>query len=182
MRELSMHILDIAMNSIAADATRVEIEVTAQISADLLIIQIRDNGRGMDPEFLAKVRDPFTTTRRTRRVGLGIPMFAEAARSTDGGLSIESEPGKGTVINATFGLSHIDRAPLGDMAGTIVSIVAANPDVSVRYTQRVDGQEFILDTDELKEHLDGVPLHEGPVLQWIREYVKSGTSGDLEID
>ncbi|MCE5198199.1 MAG: ATP-binding protein [Armatimonadota bacterium] len=182
MRELSMHILDLAQNSIAAGASRLEIEVAADTNADRLVISLQDNGRGMAPDFVSRVKDPFVTTRTTRRVGLGIPMFDAAARACDGRLAIQSSPGKGTYLAATFKLSHIDRAPLGDIASTIVTIIAVNPDLHLRYTQRVDDKAFIFDTDELKTQLDGVPLNEGPVLKWIGEYVKQGTSEETEIN
>lgn len=171
MRELSMHILDLAQNSIAAGAMLIEIDVIADTGADTLRVAIRDNGRGMSPEFLAKVRDPFTTTRTTRRVGLGIPMFAEAARACDGDLTVQSEVGKGTSVEATFKLSHIDRAPLGDMASTLIALVAANPDIDIRYRQQVDTEEFILDTREVKQELSGVPINENAVLRWIGDYL-----------
>lgn len=181
MRELSMHILDLAQNSIAAGAKNLEIEVAADARKDTLTIAIRDDGRGMSAEFVAKVEDPFTTTRTTRRVGLGIPMFAEAARACDGRLAIQSAPGRGTELVATFRLSHIDRAPLGDMASTLVTIVAVNPDLRVRYVHRVDDAKFVLDTNEIREQLDGVPLSEAPVLRWIAEYVRENIGGEMEI-
>ena len=189
MRELSMHILDLAQNSISAGAARLEIEVTACTplfrdlseaevpkQADTLTITIRDNGKGMSEEFAAKVKDPFVTTRTVRRVGLGIPMFTEAAQACDGDLKVESSPGKGTTVTAWFKLSHIDRAPLGDIASTLVALIAANPELSLRYVQRVDGNEFVLDTEDLKSELDGVPINEGPVLQWIGEYVRGNAA------
>lgn len=179
MRELSMHILDLAQNSVAADATRIEIEVSADTRLDTLRISIRDNGRGMSPAFVASVRDPFTTTRTTRRVGMGIPMFAQAARACGGGVTVESIAGNGTTVTATFGLSHIDRAPLGDMAGTLVALVAANPETSIRYVQKTNGAEFVLDTDEIKAWLDGVPINEGPVLKWIGDYVRDQMSRSI---
>ena len=174
MRELSMHILDLAQNSIAAGASRIEIDVEADTVRDSLTIAIKDNGRGMDPEFVAQVKDPFTTTRTTRRVGLGIPMMAEAARACDGGMDVISEPGKGTTLTARFKLSHIDRAPLGDMAATLVSLIAANPDIEFKYAHTVNGGTFTVDTEEIKSHLNGVPINEGPVLKWLMEYMKDG--------
>jgi hypothetical protein len=181
MRELSMHILDLAQNSIVAGATRLEIEVSADTSADRLAMSLQDNGRGMDPDFLANVRDPFTTTRTTRRVGLGIPMFEAAARACDGRLALQSSPEKGTYLAATFRLSHIDRAPLGDMASTLISIIAPNPDLHVRYVHRVDDKVFVLDTEDIKAQLDGVPLNETGVLKWLGEFVKNGTTAGLAI-
>jgi len=182
MRELSMHILDLAQNSITAAATRIEIEVIADTKADQLTISIRDNGEGMTPEFLAKVRDPFTTTRTTRKVGLGIPMFEEAAQNCDGNLTIKSVPGKGTSLVGTFKLSHIDRAPLGDIASTLIALIAANPDIDITYTQQVDSRQFILNTERIKRKLEGVPINEGAVLNWLREYASENTSGELHIN
>lgn len=181
MRELSMHILDLAQNSIAAGATRIDIEVSANTVEDVLTITIRDNGCGMPAEFVNKVRDPFVTTRTTRRVGLGIPMFEAAARACDGDLTIESEQGNGTTISARFRLSHIDRAPLGDMASTLVTLVAANPDIRIRYVQSVDGAKFILDTDEIKAKLDGVPINENAVLKWLADYVRDQLSAQPDV-
>lgn len=183
MRELSMHILDLSQNSIVAGASLIEIDVIADTKTDTLRISIKDNGRGMSPEFLARVRDPFTTTRTTRRVGLGIPMFAESARTCDGDLTVQSEVGQGTTVDATFKLSHIDRAPLGDIASTLIALIAANPDIDIRYRQQIRGrhpeldsgtsaEEFILDTREIKQQLDGVPINENAVLKWIGEYVR----------
>ncbi len=172
MRELSMHILDLAQNSVAAGASLIEIDVIADTKADRLTISIKDNGRGMSSEFLARVRDPFTTTRTTRRVGLGIPMFAEAARACDGDLAVQSKVGQGTTLQATFKLSHIDRAPLGDIASTLVALIAANPDIDIRYRQQMDSKEFILDTRDIKAELAAVSINENAVLKWIGEYVE----------
>jgi len=175
MRELSMHILDLVQNSIAAGATTVNISVAADTISDLLTIEISDDGRGMSPEFVERVRDPFTTTRTTRRVGLGIPMFEEAAKACDGGLVITSELGSGTSLAATFDLGHIDRAPLGDIASTLVALIAANPEIRFCYTQSVDHKEFDLDTDEIHLQLGEAPIDDPSVLKWIGEYVKEQT-------
>lgn len=182
MRELSMHILDLAQNSIVAGASKIEIDVIADTAADTLKIAIRDNGKGMSPEFVAQVQDPFTTTRTTRRVGLGIPMFAEAARECDGELTVQSEVGNGTTVEATFRLSHIDRAPLGDIASTLIALIAANPDIDFVYRQKVDASEFTLDTREVKAQLDGVPINENAVLKWIGDYAREGTRNETAID
>ena len=123
MQELSLNILDIAENSTRAGATLVEIAVTEDPDRDTLTIAVRDNGCGMDEKLLKSVRDPFTTTRTTRRVGLGVPLLEEAAQATGGHLSIRSAPGKGTELEAVFGYSHIDRMPLGDLAGTISALI-----------------------------------------------------------
>lgn len=108
-------------------------------------------------------------------------MFEAAARACDGDLTIESEQGNGTTISARFRLSHIDRAPLGDMASTLVTLVAANPDIRVRYVQSVDGAKFILDTDEIKAKLDGVPINENAVLKWLADYVRDQLSAQPDV-
>ncbi|MFQ3549197.1 MAG: ATP-binding protein [Armatimonadota bacterium] len=182
MRELSMHILDLAQNSLVAGADMIEIEVIADTTKDSLKLFIKDNGKGMDEEFLAKVIDPFTTTRRTRRVGLGIPMLLQAAQSCDGSFHIDSKPGEGTQLCAEFVLSHIDRAPLGDISATIITLIAPNPDVNFRYVQKKDDKEFVLDTAYIKKELGDVPINEPSILSWISDYVKEGTSGDLAIN
>ncbi|NLN74742.1 MAG: ATP-binding protein [Armatimonadetes bacterium] len=183
MRELSMHILDLAQNSIAAGASLIEIDVIADKKSDSLKISIRDNGAGMSAEYVAQVRYPFTTSRTTRRVGLGIPMFAEAARECDGDLTLDSSPGEGTCLEAVFKLSHIDRAPMGDISSTLIALIAANPDIDIVYRHQSNSSEFMLDTRELRVQLDGVALNENAVLKWIAEYVADGLSDkSLAID
>lgn len=174
MRELSLHILDIIQNSIAAGAARIEICVDGDTTANLLTITITDNGKGMDAELLKKVRDPFTTTRTTRRVGLGIPMLIAASETCGGHLELESTPGKGTRISASFILDHIDRTPMGDITGTLLSVIVANPDISFRYRQSIDGSQFILDTDEIHAHLEDVPLSDPAVIRWMKGYISEG--------
>ncbi|MHB1458636.1 MAG: ATP-binding protein [Armatimonadota bacterium] len=174
MRELSLHILDIMQNSIAAGATRVEINVDGDTTANRLSITITDNGKGMDAELLRKVRDPFTTTRTTRRVGLGIPMLLAASEACGGHLELESTPGHGTRISAVFTLNHIDRAPMGDITSTTLSAIIANPDISFKYQQSMDGTEFILDTDEIHTHLEEVPLSDPAVIRWMKGYISEG--------
>ncbi len=171
MRELSLHILDLVQNSLEAGATRVSLEISEDLRADRLVIRVEDNGRGMDEELRRRVLDAFTTTRTTRRVGLGLPLLAAAAEHCNGGVTVESAPGKGTVVTATFQHSHIDRAPLGNMVATLMTILTANPAVRLEYAHRVDEREFRFDTQEIKEQLGDVPLTYGPVLQWIREFI-----------
>lgn len=172
MRELSLNILDIAQNSLSAGATLVTLTVEEDSAADSLVLSVEDNGCGMEADVLARVRDPFYTTRTTRKVGMGIPLFRMAAEMTGGSLDIQSEPGKGTVVTASFGLSHIDRMPLGDMAGTLTTLIRLNPDVDFRYRHTVDGRVFEMDTRELRAELDGVPLNEPDVMDWIDGYLR----------
>ncbi len=171
MNELSLHILDIVQNSIGADAKHIVIEVSEDKELDRLCITVSDDGRGMAPDFLSKVTDPFITTRTTRKVGLGIPLVKLAAESTGGSLSIESELGKGTTVKTVFTLSHIDRAPLGDMAETMAVLLTANPEVGFLYRRRVGQREFVLDTAQMKAEVGDIPLNNPEVLLWVKEYI-----------
>jgi anti-sigma regulatory factor (Ser/Thr protein kinase) len=173
LRELALHILDIAENGINAGANRIQIAVDESRSRDRLTIIIRDNGHGMPPEKMRHVTDPFVTTRTTRRVGLGLPLFAAAAKRCGGDLQVRSEPGKGTEVTATFRFSHIDRAPLGDMAGTIVTLIVGNPHIDVIYSHSVDGKSFELDTADIRRELGDVGLDDPIVMRTINESIRS---------
>lgn len=174
MKELSLHILDIAKNSVKAKATVIEIDVCEDEENNLLTIAITDNGCGMSEEFLKTVRDPFKTTRTTRKVGMGISLFEAAAVQCGGGLEIFSQLGKGTVLKAWFEYRNIDRAPLGDMAGTMQTLISGSPEIDFIYRHRKNGGEFILDTAEIKQTLAGVPIDNAEVLSWIGEYTEEG--------
>lgn len=172
MEELSLHILDIVQNSITAGAKLIDVAVVEDSESDELTITVTDNGKGMPEDMVRNVTDPFTTGRTTRRVGLGIPLLKLATEMTGGGMSIESEVGKGTKISATFGLSHIDRQPLGDMASTMHQLIIMNENTDFLYTHKVDSNEFILDTRQVKELLGGVSLSTHEVMVWLLEYLK----------
>lgn len=193
MRELSLHILDALQNSLEAGATLVELTVDEDLVADRLSITIRDNGRGMDEATLARVTDPFFTTRKMRRVGLGIPLFKAAAEHCNGDFTITSAPGKGTTLMATFQHSHLDRAPLGDMVGTLLSFILGGM-CDVRYVHRRRGgnketrkegdkgtrktvQEFAFDTREIKAELGDVLLTHPAVREWLRQFLTEGEVG-----
>ena len=179
MQTLSDHILDIAQNSIRAQASRVEIELQENITKDSLVITIRDNGCGMDETTVAKVTDPFFTSRTVRKVGLGIPLFKQNAEATGGTLKIKSKPGEGTTIESSFGLLHWDRPPMGDIAGSIVILVSANPEINFIYRHTTEKGEYTFDTNEVKEILEGVPLNDPEIVialrQMIRENIKEIT-------
>ncbi|HIQ74462.1 MAG TPA: ATP-binding protein [Candidatus Cottocaccamicrobium excrementipullorum] len=172
MPEISLNILDVAENSTRAGATLVEISICADTEADTLTVVISDNGCGMTPEQVSQVTDPFYTTRTTRKVGLGVPFYKYAAESTGGSFSIQSEKGKGTQVKAVFGLSHIDRMPLGDISSTIHLLILYHPETDFVYTYQVDGRKFTLDTRELKEILGGIPFSEPEISQYIAEFLK----------
>ncbi len=171
MKELSLNILDITYNSIKAKAETIEITVLESVSKNTVEIEIKDNGCGMSEEFLQKVTDPFVTTRTTRKVGLGIPLFKQSAEDTDGSFSIRSKVGEGTVVQASFRLDHLDRAPIGDMSGTMTSLIQANDQIRFIYRHATDNGTFVLDTDEFHAQLGDVPLSEPAVLNWIGEYI-----------
>jgi anti-sigma regulatory factor (Ser/Thr protein kinase) len=167
MLELSLHILDIVQNSIAAGANVVVIDIEEDLQNDYLIIQIRDNGRGIPKEDLVKVSDPFFTTRKTRGVGFGLALLQQAASQSDGFLEIESEEGKGTMIKASFKHSHMDRMPLGNISKTMSVLIIGNPKIDFMYYHRVAGQEFTFDTHTLREYLDGIPLNDHNVVSFV---------------
>ena len=174
MKELSLHILDIVQNSIKAEAKNITVEIVESVGEDKLTITVIDDGCGMSEEFLARVRDPFTTTRTTRKTGMGISLFEAAAQQTGGGLDIKSKLGEGTTLTVWFGLSSIDRAPLGDMAGTMETIIGGAPDIDYVYWHVTDKGEFVLDTKELRQMLGDVPLNVPDILSWINGYIEEG--------
>ncbi|MBE6812956.1 MAG: sensor histidine kinase [Ruminococcaceae bacterium] len=176
MKELSLNILDIAQNSIKAGADIIKIELTE--TANRFEICITDNGCGMKEEFVRNVTDPFTTTRTTRKVGLGIPLFKLAAEQTGGSFSISSKhesehpQDHGTVVTAVFDPTHMDFTPLGDIASTLTILIQGSPDIHWIYTHSKDNGSVSLDTDELKAVLDDVPLDTFEVIAWIGDYIK----------
>jgi len=171
VRELSLHILDVLQNAREAGADMVRLTIDENEAVDRLVITVEDNGRGMHPETLNKVLDPFFTSRTTRHVGLGLPLFAAAAERCNGSLAIESAPGAGTKITATFQLSHIDRAPLGNVAGSILTFLMGEPPCDLLFLHRIDGRQFLLDTRKVREELGTVPLSHPSVRQWLQEYI-----------
>ncbi len=171
MRELSLNMLDIAQNSIAAGATLVTLTVDCESAADRLTLTVEDNGRGMPPQ-LARVR-PVFTTRTTRKVGMGIPLCSRMAAEMAGGrLQIRSAPGAGTTVEAVFILSHIDRMPLGDMDGTVTALIRMNPQIDFRYVFTADGRSAQTDTASCGEILGDVPLDTPEVMEWIDGYIR----------
>jgi anti-sigma regulatory factor (Ser/Thr protein kinase) len=183
--ELSLHILDVLENAVEAGATRVELRIGEDLEADRLTIEVIDNGKGMDEETLARVLDPFFTTRRTRHVGLGLPLFAAAAERCNGALHVESQVGQGTRVVATFQHSHIDRAPLGDVKGTLLAFLMTGRPVDLYYVHRVTRPEagqsgtFEFDTAELRAELGNVSLTHPAVRRWLSEFIAEG-EGELD--
>lgn len=174
MEDLSLHILDIAENSVEAQAKRIEIKISEDAKKDLLSLEIADDGKGMDKETLRKALDPFFTTKKVRRFGLGLSLLAEAARAANGKFHIESKPGKGTKVRAIFQMSHIDRKPLGDIARTLIAIIAGHPEINIRYRHQVNGSLYTFDAREIKSHLNGISITSPEAMKYIRNNIKQG--------
>ena len=173
MEDLSLHILDIVENSTMAGATLVVINILEDPKKNVLQIIIEDNGRGMDPEMLEKVRDPFVTTRTTRSVGLGLALLEQAAQETGGDMNISSNAGRGTTVKAVFQMDHIDRKPLGDMGSTLTALIAGNPEVDLVYRDNLNNEQMELDTRELRAELgDDIPMNDPAVLKLLRGLFK----------
>lgn len=174
MQELSLYILDIAQNCIRAEASEVTISICENPDEDFFELVIIDNGRGMDPEILSRVKDPFYTTRTTRKVGLGIPLFSELARLCDGELIIESQLGRGTVIKSRMRHNHFDRPPLGDISGTLIGLLLESEKTVFFYEHQYKDRKFGFSSRDMKEALGPVPFHHGEVLQWLEAFIKEG--------
>lgn len=176
MREISLHILDIVQNSIKAKSTLIIIDIKVDITEDKLAIRITDDGVGISKDMLNKVTDPFTTSRTSRNVGMGIPFFKMAAENSGGSFEINSKEGMGTVVDATFIISSIDRVPLGDIEETIGVLLSGSPDKDfIMYYQIIDkhgSREFNFDTREIKEDLEDISIDEYEIVSVIKKYIK----------
>lgn len=167
MKTLALNVLDIVQNSIKALATRISVEISESRSGDKLKIMVVDNGVGISSNMLEKVTDPFVTSRTTRNIGMGLPLLKYHANLTGGDLTIESVEKKGTTVIATFGLSHLDRQPLGDIAGVMTILIAANPQIDFIYRHKTDSGEYEFSTKETKEFLETETLNEYNLLNMI---------------
>ncbi|MBC8413078.1 MAG: sensor histidine kinase [Nitrospira sp.] len=167
MIDLSLHILDIAENSVTAGANLIKITIIKDSLSNVLSIEINDNGRGMSRELLENAKDPFYTTRLTRKVGLGLPLLSQAAEEAQGVFDIKSGP-EGTCVFVSFQLDHIDRKPLGDMAATISILIASNPGASFLYTHKINENIYTLDTEEIKSELEEIPINTPDVIIAIK--------------
>jgi hypothetical protein len=179
MREIALHLLDIAENSVAAQSHNIRIEVYENLQSDLLLVSVTDDGRGMSEKTAQQVLDPFYTTRTTRKVGLGIPLLKLAAEMSGGGLSLVTESGKGTKVEASFRHSHIDRMPLGDLAVTFLTLLVSYPHIHWVFIYQVtdkNGQsnDFNFDDVELKTALGGMSMTEPEILKFVRGMLEEG--------
>ncbi len=174
MKELSLHILDVAENSITAGADLIEIHLKEDYKKNVLEIVIADNGRGMDGKMLKRVTDPFFTTKGSKKVGLGLSLLKETCEKCDGDFLLDSSPAKGTRMKAWLMLNHIDLPPLGNMAVTIVALILRSSHADILYTHQVDDNSFSLDTREIKKQLEGLPINNPQVIGFIKEQVEKG--------
>ncbi len=171
MKDLSLHILDIMQNSLAAGAKLIDVEIAENKTENIYTICINDNGKGMSAHMLSKVTDPFFTTRTTRKVGLGIPLLKENAERTGGKFEISSLQGEGTVIKATFVMNHFDRQPLGDIAGVIVLTAASNPAVRIKYVHSTCSGSYTFDTSEIMGVLGNTPVNNAEIISFLKEMI-----------
>ena len=172
MEDLSLHILDIVENSLAASADRVEIKIVEDQEKDLLSVEIIDNGTGMDPQTAGKALDPFYTSKTVRRFGFGLSLLSEAAKAANGHFSIESKKGEGTKVKADFQHSHIDRKPMGDIGQTIITLIMGSPEIDLIYRHKKNAQEYCLDTGKIKIELNEIPISSLTGIRLIREDLK----------
>ena len=169
-----MHILDIVENSIDAGAQKIEIIIEENTKQNVLVLKIKDNGKGMDKKTLDKVLDPFYTTKKVRRVGLGLSMLAQAAKEAEGDFDVKSEKQKGTTVTAEFVYDHIDRKPIGNMAETMIALIASKGlNVDLIYKHRKNGKSFVLDTKQLKKELHDIPINNPEVLSSLRKQISN---------
>jgi signal transduction histidine kinase len=171
MEDLSLHILDVAENSITAGAHTISIVLTEDSGQDLLTIEIADDGKGMSSDIVEKVVDPFYTSRTTRKVGMGLALFREAATIANGSMDVQSIPDTGTTVRAMFQLSHIDRKPIGNMVETIASLLCFSTEVDVHYVHIREGNKVIFDSKELRDELGSIPLNSVKGINVIRGYL-----------
>jgi hypothetical protein len=182
VKEISLHLLDIAENSVSAQSKTISIAICEDLVQDRLLASILDDGLGMSSKKAAQAVDPFFTSRTTRKVGLGLPLFQAAAEGCNGGLSINSSPGKGTRVDVIFQHSHIDRMPIGDLAGTMLTLIVAYPEVRWLLDYQVilpppyEPKQFLLDTQPIIEELGDVSICEPEILAFLRSFLQEGVN------
>ena len=173
MRDISLHILDIAENSVKAGAKNINIRINEDENKNLLTLEISDDGSGMSKDFADKAHNPFVTSRTTRKVGMGISLLKNAANAAEGDLKIETEENKGTKIRAWFKYDHIDRKPIGNIAETIISLILMSPDIELKYTHIKNSEEFVFDTKEIKKQLDVITLNNNEILKELKVLINN---------
>ncbi len=172
MKTLALHILDIVQNSITAGARNIFIHIEEDTRENRYLIRVGDDGCGMTEDTVRRVTDPYYTSRKTRKVGMGISLLKQHAEQAGGHLKIRSEVDKGTVVEALFEHDHMDRQSAGDIAGVIVLLVGSNPEIRFQYTHHRNGGRYKMDTNEVKEVLEDVPLNDPEVRQYLKEMIR----------
>jgi anti-sigma regulatory factor (Ser/Thr protein kinase) len=170
MEDLSLHILDIAENSVTAGATLIQIRLVERRAENSFFVEIEDNGKGIAEDLVDKALDPFFTSRTTRSVGLGLSLLSQSARETGGDIVIKSASGRGTTVTAQFRPAHIDMKPLGDITETLMVLIAGNPEIDFTFTYDYDKgkQPFAFDTREIRADLENIPINAPEVLTVLR--------------
>lgn len=176
MKEIALHIMDIAQNSVRAGASEIRITLSESVAADSLSLTVTDNGRGMDPETRSKAADPWFTSRTTRRVGMGLPLLEMNASLSGGAMTIDSAPGKGTTVTATFAYSHVDRPPLGDVSGTVALLILSNPAINIVYTHLCEGAAWNISTGQIKEELGSDAVTDLTIVRALREIINENVA------
>ena len=174
MQDLAMQILEILMNSIGAKAGKVILRMRDSLQDNRIEIEVEDNGSGMSEEMVRKVADPFTTTRTTRKIGMGVAFMKGLTEQCDGTFDIRSTPGIGTVVSASIRRDHIDAPPMGDLGEMIMYCIQADETIDIEFHYKTDTDEFVFLSSEIREQLDGVSLMEPEILIWIKEYINEG--------
>jgi anti-sigma regulatory factor (Ser/Thr protein kinase) len=172
MTEISLHIMDLVQNSIRAKASIINIEVSENTTKNKLFIEITDNGKGMSPEILKKASDPFFTSRTTRKVGLGISLYKQMVEQCNGSITLTSQEGKGTKMTSQMDLNNIDRQPMGDIAGVLVLLMAANISTQFRYSHTTEKGKYVIDTIEINNSLGNNHVNDPGVMKFIKEMIQ----------
>lgn len=176
MKEIALHIMDIAQNSVRAGANEINISLSESLSADNLTLTIADNGKGMDAETRRKATDPYFTSRTTRKVGMGLPLLQMNAILSGGGMTIDSVPGHGTTVVATFGYRHVDRPPLGDVSGTIALLILSNPGINIIYNHTCEGAGWSISTREIMDELGEDAITDLTIVRALKEIICENVS------
>jgi len=171
MKDLALHIMDITQNSVRAGASEIKVSVEESVLRNIIVITITDNGSGMSEDVLKKATDPFYTSRTTRKVGMGLPLFKMNAEMSGGGLTVTSAPGKGTTVVGTFRNDHIDRPPMGDLGSTIALLISGNPSVSFYFSFLFENEKWEISTPEIKEAAGDTPLSSAAVTRYLKEMI-----------
>lgn len=176
MKELSMHVYDLMENSTAANAKDITLTIRDDKNSNIFDFTINDNGKGMPQELMARVMDPYTTSRTTRKVGLGLPLIKQNTERCNGGTELQSEPGVGTRLHFWFEHNNWDRPPMGDLAGTIAMLCGAHEDIHIVMHYITNQGAYTFDTAEVKEALDGMSLNDVHIMKYLKEMIQENLS------